>query len=187
MEAAFVSGIAVPIKAPLRQATCIKGTTSSRRARTVFHQRVRMCTDGNTKATSTSNDAVDKTSEKEDTRSDKQKEIDRLRAAEKFIQVDLGIMECPGCGYTYEPAKGEFLSSIPSGTAFEDLPDNFACPACRTPKSRFFPVKKTIAGFADNQGYGFGTNSLTAGQKNTLIFGGLLLGFLLLLSGYALD
>lgn len=120
-------------------------------------------------------------------RKKKLEEIERLRAAEKFIQLDEGLFECPGCGYVYEPKKGEFLNGIAAGTSFASLPDNFACPACKTPKSNFFPKKKTIAGFADNQRYGFGSNSLTAGQKNSLIFGGLVLCFLLLLSGYALN
>jgi rubredoxin len=120
-------------------------------------------------------------------RLEKQKEIERLRAAEKFIQIDEGKFECPGCSYIYDPAKGEFLSGIKGGTAFADLPDNFYCPSCKTPKSVFFPVRKTIAGFAENQQYGFGTNSMTSGQKNSLIFGGLFLAFLLLLSGYALN
>eukprot|EP00175_Furcellaria_lumbricalis_P000805 FN605719.1.p2 GENE.FN605719.1~~FN605719.1.p2 ORF type:complete len:61 (+),score=1.41 FN605719.1:123-305(+) len=33
--------------------------------------------------------------------------------------------------------------------------------------------KKIIAGFADNQKYGLGSNTLTAGQKSAIIFGGL--------------
>lgn len=125
--------------------------------------------------------------EEEDTRSDKQKEIDRLKAAEKFIEIDEGNYECPTCNYVYEKSKGEFLSGIKSGTAFEDLPANFRCPSCKTPKSAFVPIKKVIAGFADNQSYGIGTNSLTGGQKSALIYGGLALFFLLFLSGYLIN
>ena len=54
-------------------------------------------------------------------------------------------------------------------------------------KSQFKNIKKVIAGFADNQKYGFGGNSLTGGQKNLIIFGSLGFGFLLLLSGYFLE
>lgn len=125
--------------------------------------------------------------EEEDDRTEQQKENDRLRAAEKFVQVDEGKFECPGCGYLYEPEKGEFLNSVAAGTDFVDLPANFCCPVCKTPKNAFMPVRKTIAGFADNQQYGFGTNTMTAGQKSALIYGGLLVFFLLLLSGYALN
>lgn len=131
--------------------------------------------------------AAGNAAEEEDTRSDKQKEIDRLKAAEKFIEIDEGNYECPNCGYVYEQGKGEFLSGIKSGTAFEDLPANFTCPSCKTPKSAFSPIKKVIAGFADNQSYGFGTNSLTGGQKSALIYGGLAIFFLLFLSGYLIN
>jgi rubredoxin len=142
---------------------------------------VSMCDEPSSQAQLTSEDPAEKE------RLEKQKEIERLRAAEKFIVVDEGKFECPGCSYVYEPEKGEFLSGIKGGTPFTDLPDNFYCPSCKTPKSVFFPVKKTIAGFAENQQYGLGTNSMTAGQKNGLIFGSLFVAFLLMLSGYALN
>lgn len=125
--------------------------------------------------------------DEQDDRSEEQKEIDRLRAAEKFITVDEGAFECTACAYLYEPKKGEKQSGIAPDTAFEDIPSSFVCPVCRSPKSRFVSKKKIIAGFADNQGYGFGSNTLTGGQKSALIFGGLLVCFLLLLSGYALN
>lgn len=123
----------------------------------------------------------------EDTRSEKQKEIDRLRAAEKFIEVDEGKYECTGCEYLYDPSNGDRKNSIPAGTPFEDLPGSYTCPQCRTPKRRFISRKKVIAGFADNQKYGFGSNTLTGGEKSLLIFGGLGLCALLLLSGYAMN
>lgn len=123
----------------------------------------------------------------EDFRSDKQKESERLRAAEKFITIDEGKFECLGCGYVYDPNTGERKERIPPGTPFSALPSTYACSVCRTPKAKFEPKKKVIAGFADNQSYGFGTNSLTGGQKNSLIFGALLVAFLFLLSGYALN
>jgi hypothetical protein len=40
---------------------------------------------------------------------------------------------------------------------------------------------------SDVQGYGFGTNSMTGGQKNLLIFGGLGAFLALFLLGYALE
>jgi rubredoxin len=123
----------------------------------------------------------------QDDRSEKQKEIDRLRAAEKFIKINEGKFACPGCDYRYEPEKGEFLNGVKAGTAYEDLPADFCCPVCKTPGRVFAPITKTIAGFAENQQYGFGTNTMTAGQKNGLIFGSLAFFFLLLLSGYALN
>ena len=118
---------------------------------------------------------------------EKQAEIIRLRSAEKFMEIDEGKFECQACGYVYEPEKGDKFAGIQPGTEFSKLPDNFSCPACRSPKSQFKNLKKVIAGFADNQKYGFGGNSLTGGQKNLIIFGALGFGFLLLLSGYFLE
>jgi len=119
--------------------------------------------------------------------SEKQAEIERLRAAEKFMEINEGKFECQACGYVYEPEKGDKFAGIQPGTEFSQLPENFSCPACRSPKSQFKNIKKVIAGFADNQQYGFGGNSLTGGQKNLLIFGLLGAAFLLLLSGYFLE
>jgi hypothetical protein len=44
-----------------------------------------------------------------------------------------------------------------------------------------------VAGFAENQRYGLGTNSMTGSQKLLLIYGALAVFFILFLSGYALD
>mmetsp|Transcript_51564 Transcript_51564/g.104968 ORF Transcript_51564/g.104968 Transcript_51564/m.104968 type:complete len:173 (+) Transcript_51564:811-1329(+) len=124
-----------------------------------------------------------------ETRKEKERlaEIERLRAAEKFMEIDEGKFECQTCGYIYEPEKGDKFAGIEPGTQFAALGDDFSCPACRSPKTQFKSVKKVIAGFAENQKYGLGGNSLTGGQKNLLIFGLIGLGFLLLLSGYLLE
>merc|ERR1711966_19553 len=114
-------------------------------------------------------------------------QIERLRAAEKFMEIDEGKFECQACGYIYEPEKGDRFANIEPNTMFKDLPEDFSCPACRSPKNQFKSVKKVIAGFAENQKYGLGGNSLTSGQKNNLIFGLIGLAFLFLLSGYLLE
>lgn len=49
---------------------------------------------------------------------------------------------CLICGYTYDedleiPSKG-----ISPGTKFEELPDNFLCPLCKMPKSKFRNIAK---------------------------------------------
>ncbi len=44
-----------------------------------------------------------------------------------------------------------------------------------------------VAGFAENQRYGLGTNSMTEAQKSLLIYGSLAVFFVLFLSGYAMD
>jgi rubredoxin len=97
--------------------------------------------------------------------------------------------ECLTCGYVYEPAKGDDKRQIPSGTAFTDLPQDWRCPVCGSRTSRFRSVGAMGApsGFQENLNYGFGVNSLTPGQKNILIFGGLILAFLFFISLYGLQ
>lgn len=47
---------------------------------------------------------------------------------------------CQLCGYIYDPKKGDKKNKIPPGVAFEDLPDEYKCPLCGAPKSRFAPM-----------------------------------------------
>ena len=37
---------------------------------------------------------------------------------------------CDVCGYVYDPAEN-------NNVAFEDLPDDWTCPRCKTPKNKF--------------------------------------------------
>ncbi len=69
----------------------------------------------------------------------------------------------------------------------QDLPADYYCPICGAPKDRFKSKLKVVAGFAENQKYGLGTNSMTSNQKLLLIYGALALFFLLFLGGYALE
>ncbi|KAL7543148.1 hypothetical protein ACHAWF_007329 [Thalassiosira exigua] len=121
---------------------------------------------------------------------EKQRKADELRAQEVFMKRSTGIHKCGNCDWEYDPEKGDsFLigGMIKPGTAFEDLPSNWRCPTCRASKDSFNEVVETIPGFEVNQGYGFGTNAMTTGEKNTLIWGGLAAFFLFFLGGYALS
>lgn len=44
---------------------------------------------------------------------------------------------CSLCGYVYNPAEGDPDSGIASGTAFEDLPEDWVCPLCGAGKDMF--------------------------------------------------
>ncbi len=46
-------------------------------------------------------------------------------------------MVCDICGYTYDPETGDSDNGIDAGTAFEDLPDDWACPLCGADKADF--------------------------------------------------
>ena len=121
---------------------------------------------------------------------------------ESTSQVPLGIetkeltsnleqnrFECRSCGYIYDPSEGNKKLSIAQNTSFELLDINtFRCPVCRAGKVFFEDIgpKSKPSGFEENLVYGFGFNSLPAGQKNILIFGGLAFAAACFLSLYSL-
>jgi rubredoxin len=47
---------------------------------------------------------------------------------------------CTGCGYVYDPSKGDPDRDIPPDTPFEDLPEDWTCPLCYLPKEAFDPL-----------------------------------------------
>ncbi len=46
---------------------------------------------------------------------------------------------CGSCGFIYDPAEGDPDGGIPSGTAFEDIPETWFCPVCGARKRDFEP------------------------------------------------
>ncbi len=58
-------------------------------------------------------------------------------AATPAPAVAASTWTCGVCGYTYDPAVGDPANGIAPGTRFEDLPDDWACPACGAPKDAF--------------------------------------------------
>lgn len=48
---------------------------------------------------------------------------------------------CDVCGWEYDPAIGDPDNGIEAGTAFEDLPEDFACPPCSVGKDMFSEVE----------------------------------------------
>mmetsp|Transcript_5535 Transcript_5535/g.15025 ORF Transcript_5535/g.15025 Transcript_5535/m.15025 type:complete len:207 (-) Transcript_5535:308-928(-) len=121
---------------------------------------------------------------------EKARRADELRAQEVFMKKSTGVYACTNCDWEYDEAKGDSMmigGMIKPGTEFKDLPADWRCPVCRASKDAFEEVVEEIPGFEVNQGYGFGTNAWSSGQKNAAIFGGLAAFFLLFLSGYALS
>ncbi len=45
--------------------------------------------------------------------------------------------ECTLCGYVYDPAEGDPDNGVKPGTKWEDVPDDWECPACGAPKDDF--------------------------------------------------
>lgn len=44
---------------------------------------------------------------------------------------------CQICGYDYDPAAGNPDNGVAPGTAWEDVPDDWACPICGAGKDAF--------------------------------------------------
>lgn len=44
---------------------------------------------------------------------------------------------CKVCGYVYDPSKGDSKRNILPGIPFDQLSDDWSCPVCNAPKSRF--------------------------------------------------
>ena len=48
--------------------------------------------------------------------------------------------QCKDCIYSYKPEAGDATQGIKPGVPFEELPENWVCPICRSSKNRFRPV-----------------------------------------------
>jgi rubredoxin len=49
--------------------------------------------------------------------------------------------QCRTCGFIYYEAEGLPEEGIPAGTKWEDVPDDWICPMCGTPKADFDMVE----------------------------------------------
>lgn len=60
---------------------------------------------------------------------------------------------CPelACTYVYDPVRGDERGKIPPGTPFDELPDTWKCPICKSPKSSF----RSLSGSDAKAGFGF--------------------------------
>lgn len=48
-----------------------------------------------------------------------------------------GVWMCMMCGTVYDQAAGDPDGGIAPGTAFEDIPESWVCPACGASKADF--------------------------------------------------
>ncbi len=114
---------------------------------------------------------------------------EQAKAEKTIAEKAPASYECSNCGYIYEPAKGDASKNVAPNTRFEDLPSDWRCPVCGVKHTQFINIgaRNVASGFEENLKYGFGVNSLTPEQKNILIFGALVLGFLFFISLYGLN
>ncbi len=55
--------------------------------------------------------------------------------AEKDVRMDK--YQCQVCAHVYDPKKGEPGLGIAPGTPFKDLPADWICPVCGSPKDMY--------------------------------------------------
>ncbi|OBB91648.1 rubredoxin [Mycobacterium sp. 852002-40037_SCH5390672] len=52
---------------------------------------------------------------------------------------------CPGCGYTYDEAKGAPREGFRPGTSFADIPEDWCCPDCAVrEKADFTEIREGV-------------------------------------------
>ena len=55
--------------------------------------------------------------------------------------TDFKTWQCRTCGYLYSEADGDQNEGIAPGTRWADIPADWVCPLCGTPKSEFDMVE----------------------------------------------
>ncbi|MGT2499965.1 rubredoxin [Bradyrhizobium guangxiense] len=50
-------------------------------------------------------------------------------------------LECGTCWTVYDPADGDDVAQIAPGTPFAALPEEWHCPNCDAPKSKFMAIE----------------------------------------------
>jgi flavin reductase (DIM6/NTAB) family NADH-FMN oxidoreductase RutF/rubredoxin len=63
--------------------------------------------------------------------------IDEKKSPAKDKRTEKTKYVCPACGYIYDPELGDPDNGYPAGTPFENLPADWTCPLCGTPKEEF--------------------------------------------------
>jgi alkylation response protein AidB-like acyl-CoA dehydrogenase/rubredoxin len=59
------------------------------------------------------------------------------RSVPKKVAPDWKYYVCNGCGYEYDPGEGDPEGEVLPGTLFENLPEDWTCPACGEGKDMF--------------------------------------------------
>ena len=63
-----------------------------------------------------------------------------LKREKTIRETSMKKYQCVVCDYIYDPTVGDEEASIPAGTPFEELPDDWVCPLCGVGKSDFVPI-----------------------------------------------
>lgn len=63
-----------------------------------------------------------------------------IPVGEITFKTRTGKYVCSVCGYVYDPEVGDASQGVAAGTPFEELPDDWRCPRCKQPKTKFNPA-----------------------------------------------
>ncbi|MBI1331119.1 MAG: rubredoxin [Alphaproteobacteria bacterium] len=55
--------------------------------------------------------------------------------------TEFKVWQCTTCGYIYDEAAGDQSEGLKPGTRWTDIPEDWVCPACGTPKSGFTMIE----------------------------------------------
>jgi len=68
---------------------------------------------------------------------------EKYRAIVGLVEPEKGhvLWKCTVCGYLYDPVNGDSSYDLRPGVSFEDLDDEWVCPVCYAPKSKFIKVE----------------------------------------------
>lgn len=55
--------------------------------------------------------------------------------------ADVTRLECGICWTVYDPSDGDGAAQIAPGTPFAALPEDWRCPNCDSPKSKFMAIE----------------------------------------------
>ena len=64
-------------------------------------------------------------------------EMNDTRVAPAFAYPAFKVWTCVLCGFVYDEAMGMPEHGIPTGTRWEDVPEDWCCPDCSVSKSDF--------------------------------------------------
>jgi rubredoxin len=57
------------------------------------------------------------------------------------MTADFKTWQCQTCGFIYDEAEGAAGEGLAPGTRWEDVPADWRCPSCGTPKADFVMVE----------------------------------------------
>lgn len=68
--------------------------------------------------------------------------VEEVMVDNPVIQTGLKVFQCRNCFTIYDKQYGDAINGIVPGIPFNELPSNFQCPTCNSPKDDFAEIEK---------------------------------------------